>query len=69
MRQNYVTVRLCIRACGRVVNAVCSDDGGCCCTCWRVLMWLDNWKKGVLYVALAVPTFIELNMLAVVCGR
>jgi len=46
----------------------CRDDGGCCCTCWRILMWLDNWKKGFLYIALAVPSFIKLALLAVVCG-
>lgn len=31
-------------------------------------MWLDNWKKGLAYVAIAVPTFVELNVLAVACG-
>jgi len=31
-------------------------------------MWLDNWKKGLAYIAVAVPTFVELNVLAAVCG-
>lgn len=48
--------------------AYCADDGGCCCTCWRILMWLDNWKKGLLYIAFAVPAFFERNMLAVAIG-
>lgn len=38
--------------------ACCADDGGCCCTCWRVILWLDNWKKSILYILLAIPEFL-----------
>ena len=31
-------------------------------------MWVDDWKKGFLYIALAVPAFIKANLLAIGCG-
>ena len=47
------------------------DDGNCCCTLWRVFLWVDNWKKGLLYIGIAIPTFTEgiRIMLAVGCGE
>jgi uncharacterized membrane protein YhaH (DUF805 family) len=48
--------------------AICQDKGGCCCTCWRVLMWVDNWKKGLFYVILAVPSFPRGVILPIICG-
>ncbi|KAK3093725.1 hypothetical protein FSP39_019324 [Pinctada imbricata] len=32
---------------------------GCCCKCWIIVMWVDDWKKGVLYLVLAIPVFLE----------
>ena len=49
-------------------NAVYRDDGGCFCTCWRIVQWLDNSKKGFLYIAFAVPAFVNRVLLAIVCG-
>ncbi|XP_052058859.1 uncharacterized protein LOC127699145 isoform X2 [Mytilus californianus] len=31
---------------------------GCCCRCWSVVMWIDNWKKGILYLLLTIPIFL-----------
>lgn len=43
-----------------VINfcAVCKDDGGTCCTFWRLCVWIDNWRKTIIYVLLAVPEFV-----------
>ncbi|ELU04189.1 hypothetical protein CAPTEDRAFT_225988 [Capitella teleta] len=48
----------------------CGDDGGCCCTIWRIIVWIDNWKKGILYAAIAIPEFLKgsFSMLAVISG-
>lgn len=27
--------------------------------CWDVILWLDDWKKGVLYFVLSIPCFIQ----------
>ena len=32
---------------------------GCCCFCWQIVMWVDNWKKGIFYLLLSVPVFLE----------
>nr|XP_022329139.1 uncharacterized protein LOC111128040 isoform X1 [Crassostrea virginica]XP_022329140.1 uncharacterized protein LOC111128040 isoform X1 [Crassostrea virginica]XP_022329141.1 uncharacterized protein LOC111128040 isoform X1 [Crassostrea virginica] len=70
-------------ACCRSV--ITSDHGtpfpfrqeGCCCFCWQIVMWVDNWKKGIFYLLLSVPVFLEgmriiLGMvsgfLLIVCG-
>jgi len=49
--------------------ACCAKDGACC-TCWSVLLWLDNWKRFLLYVLMAVPMFLRgFSMpLGLLCG-
>ncbi|CAG5132049.1 unnamed protein product [Candidula unifasciata] len=37
----------------------CCVREGCCCRMWAAIMWVDNWKKFILYVLLAVPLFLE----------
>ncbi|VDI48446.1 Hypothetical predicted protein [Mytilus galloprovincialis] len=36
----------------------CCSKEGCCCRCWSVVMWIDNWKKGILYLLLTIPIFL-----------
>lgn len=50
--------------------ACCKDDGNCCCACWRIIRWIDNWKKGILYACLAIPDFTKgiVAFMAVICG-
>lgn len=44
-------------------NLSCFRETGCCyCKCWKYFMMVSNWRKGVLYIVLAIPTFwIEQN--------
>ncbi|XP_041353502.1 uncharacterized protein LOC121371571 [Gigantopelta aegis] len=42
-----------------VGKSACCGTAGCCCRCFTILLWLDNWKKGVLYIALSIPVFLE----------
>lgn len=44
---------------------------GCCCRCWSILMWVDNWKKGVLYILVSVPLFLKglQDVLGIVTGK
>jgi len=37
-----------------------SDADGQCRSCWRTLLWLDNWKRALLYVVLSVGCFVQL---------
>ncbi|KAL5007953.1 hypothetical protein ScPMuIL_013534 [Solemya velum] len=39
-------------------SACCSREG-CCCRCWSIIMWVDNWKKGVFYILISVPLFLQ----------
>ncbi|CAL1530400.1 unnamed protein product [Lymnaea stagnalis] len=40
-------------------KSACCVRQGCCCRIWAAIMWVDNWKKFILYVLLAVPLFLE----------
>ncbi|XP_059158612.1 uncharacterized protein LOC131942714 isoform X1 [Physella acuta] len=40
-------------------KSVCCVRQGCCCRIWSAIMWVDNWKKFVLYVLLSIPLFLE----------
>lgn len=44
---------------------------GCCCFCWKLVMWVDNWKKGILYLLIAFPVFLEgmRTVLGIVSGE
>ncbi|XP_060063394.1 transmembrane protein 72-like [Ylistrum balloti] len=46
------------------------ESVSCCLKMWACVLWLDNWKKGVFYLLLAVPCFIEPNdaWLAIISG-
>ncbi|XP_064603169.1 uncharacterized protein LOC135468704 [Liolophura sinensis] len=39
-------------------SACCRQDG-CCFAVWRIFLWLDNWKRGVLYILFSIPAFLE----------
>jgi hypothetical protein len=38
---------------------------------WRVVLWFDNWKKGILYVVVSIPEFLKgsFSILAVISGK
>lgn len=36
----------------------CCDNDGCCGKTWTVVLFLDNWKRSILYVGLAIPCFV-----------
>ncbi|ESO94201.1 hypothetical protein LOTGIDRAFT_232459 [Lottia gigantea] len=40
-------------------KCVCCARVGCCCTLWSVILWVDCWKKGVLYISLSIPMFLN----------
>ncbi|XP_062603263.1 uncharacterized protein LOC134265030 [Saccostrea cucullata] len=43
-----------------IINkSVCCKQEGCCCACWQIVMWMDNWKKGILYLLISIPVFLE----------
>ncbi|ELU04188.1 hypothetical protein CAPTEDRAFT_225987 [Capitella teleta] len=48
----------------------CKDNGQCCCALWRIIVWVDNWKKGVLYCLVSIPEFLKgwHSSLAVIAG-
>ncbi|XP_059158614.1 uncharacterized protein LOC131942714 isoform X3 [Physella acuta] len=37
---------------------------GCCCRIWSYIMWVDNWKKFILYFTLSIPLFLDENRLS-----
>jgi len=37
----------------------CCVKEGCCCRIWSAVMWVDNWKKFLLYFLLAIPLGLE----------
>lgn len=61
-----------------IINkSACCRQEGCCCFCWQLVMWVDNWKKGILYLLIAFPVFLEgmrtvlgivSGFLLIVCG-
>ncbi|KAH9503019.1 hypothetical protein Btru_072636 [Bulinus truncatus] len=40
-------------------KSACCVRQGCCCRIWSGIMWVDNWKKFILYILLSVPLFLE----------
>lgn len=38
------------------------DDGNCCCTIWRIVVWLDNWKKSIFYILISLPLFSKASL-------
>ncbi|XP_012934913.2 uncharacterized protein LOC106011085 [Aplysia californica] len=40
-------------------KSACCVREGCCCRIWSAIMYIDNWRKFVFYVALSVPLFLE----------
>lgn len=53
------------------IIALFRDDGNCCCTLWRMVMWFDNWKKSILYIIISIPEFLKgwSSYLAVISGK
>ncbi|XP_064623618.1 uncharacterized protein LOC135485476 isoform X2 [Lineus longissimus] len=51
-------------------KCACCDDRSCCCLIWRGIVWIDNWRKTLLYVALCIPCFLKgmKVLMGVVCG-
>ncbi|XP_025100828.1 transmembrane protein 72-like [Pomacea canaliculata] len=49
---------------------ICISQASMCIGIWDRVLWLDDWRKGLLYVILSVPCFISPRevMLAVVSG-
>ena len=43
----------------------------CCCRCWRLMLWMDNWRKTLLYIVFGVPMFIRnlVTVYTVICGK
>ncbi|KAL8611003.1 hypothetical protein ACOMHN_042619 [Nucella lapillus] len=48
----------------------CCVRQGCCCRCWSIILWVDGWRKFVLYAGLTVPLFLQglKGAFHVVCG-
>ncbi|XP_067672481.1 transmembrane protein 72-like [Haliotis asinina] len=41
------------------VEICTSSTAAKCWRFWDCVMWLDDWKKGVLYIAICIPCFIQ----------
>ncbi|XP_052821476.1 uncharacterized protein LOC128246943 [Mya arenaria] len=52
-----------------IVNLCCSVDT-CFKQCWDCVLWLDDWKKAVLFFIFSIPCFIQPSQvwLAVIAG-
>lgn len=37
----------------------CCVRAGCCCICWYGVLWVENWRKFLLYACLSVPLFLQ----------
>ncbi|XP_076449365.1 transmembrane protein 72-like [Babylonia areolata] len=37
---------------------VCVSPASICVRVWNCVLWLDDWRKGVLYLLLAIPCFL-----------
>ncbi|KAK3576756.1 hypothetical protein CHS0354_014570 [Potamilus streckersoni] len=37
----------------------CCRPERCCWRCWQVILWFDDWKKGILFLLLTIPLFLE----------
>ncbi|KAK7103085.1 hypothetical protein V1264_018051 [Littorina saxatilis] len=37
----------------------CCVRQGCCCRCWSIVLWVDGWRKFLLYTALSVLLFLQ----------
>jgi len=46
------------------------DEGSCICSCWRIVIWFDNWKKCIIYVGITIPCLISqiINTLTIVAA-
>ncbi|KAI8726096.1 hypothetical protein BgiMline_009293 [Biomphalaria glabrata] len=42
-----------------VDKSACCLRQGCCCRVWSAIMWVDNWRKFILYLLMSVPLFLE----------
>ncbi|KAK6182479.1 hypothetical protein SNE40_010160 [Patella caerulea] len=40
-------------------KSVCCRREGCCCTCWSSVLWVDIWKRGILYVLMSTPMLVN----------
>ncbi|XP_006820519.1 transmembrane protein 72-like [Saccoglossus kowalevskii] len=40
------------------VKKCCSEDT-CCGKCWSGILWIDNWKRGILYILLSIVCFLN----------
>ena len=41
-----------------ITHFLFARDGGCCWKVWKVVSFLDNWKRAILYVAISIPCYI-----------
>ncbi|XP_019644775.1 PREDICTED: transmembrane protein 72-like isoform X1 [Branchiostoma belcheri] len=40
-------------------KCACCGEGTACHKVWRVVMWIDNWKKAILYILLSIVCFLN----------
>ena len=54
-----------------VIIFLCCRKNDCCCRCWRLILWIDNWRKALVYVVFGVPMFIRdlVTVFTVICGK
>lgn len=38
---------------------LCISSDKSCWSCWRIVLWLDDWKKGAFYILLSIACFIK----------
>ncbi|KAK3090995.1 hypothetical protein FSP39_016325 [Pinctada imbricata] len=54
--ESVFAINLCVLVC--VGN---DDSTSCCQRFWNIILWIDNWKKGIFYMTLSIPCFIQPN--------
>ncbi|CAH1791201.1 unnamed protein product [Owenia fusiformis] len=40
-------------------KSACCVEEGTCCLIWKGLLWIDEWKKTLLYLAFSIPCFLR----------
>ncbi|XP_014777177.1 transmembrane protein 72 isoform X1 [Octopus bimaculoides] len=41
--------------------SLCISDDSTCMKLWQYVLWIDTWKKGILYILLCWPSFLHLQ--------
>ncbi len=54
-----------------IVSLCFRDDQTCFIRVWQAILWIDNWKKGILYLILGAVCFTKPHevWMAIISGK